>query len=80
MAVKIVFLGKLGDLAGQSEREVSGPLEWATLLSLLPPALAEAVEGPKVRVAVNGALVATKSALLAGDGDEVALLPPVSGG
>jgi molybdopterin synthase sulfur carrier subunit len=31
-------------------------------------------------VAVNGALLADKAALAAGAGDEIALLPPVSGG
>ena len=30
--------------------------------------------------AVNGALIADKAALRAGAGDEIALLPPVSGG
>lgn len=80
MAVKIVFLGKLADLAGAPERAVDGPLDWAGLLSSLEPALVEAVEGEKTRVAVNGALIARKDSLVAQDGDEVALLPPVSGG
>ena len=80
MAVKIVFLGKLADLAGAPEREIGGPLDWAGLLSALEPALAEAVGGHKIRIALNGALLADKSALAAADGDEVALLPPVSGG
>ena len=80
MAVKLVFLGKLADLAGASERELPNPLDWASLLAALEPELAEAVEGDKVRIAVNGALLADKASLVASDGDEVALLPPVSGG
>ena len=46
----------------------------------LPGPLGEAVRGDKVKLALNGALLADKTALAADDGDEVALLPPVSGG
>ena len=80
MPVKLVFLGKLADLAGVGERELPAPLEWNGLLEKLEPELAMAVQGDKVRIALNGTLLADKSALAAVDGDEVALLPPVSGG
>ncbi|MDD3798987.1 MAG: MoaD/ThiS family protein [Novosphingobium sp.] len=80
MAVTLVFLGRLADLAGAPVREADAPLDWAGLLAVLGGELAEAVSGAKVRLAVNGALLADKTALAAGDGDEVALLPPVSGG
>lgn len=80
MAVKLVFLGRLADLAGAPERELPAPLDWAGLLEALGGELAEAAAGPKVRVALNGALLADKTALMASDGDEIALLPPVSGG
>lgn len=80
MAVKLVFLGKLADLAGGAERAMDAPLDWAGLLAELDGALAEAVQGDRVRVAVNGALLGDKAQLAAKDGDEVALLPPVSGG
>jgi molybdopterin synthase sulfur carrier subunit len=33
-----------------------------------------------VRLAVNGTVLSDKAALQAVDGDEIALLPPVSGG
>ena len=42
--------------------------------------LGERVAGGTVKVAVNGTLLADKLTLFAKDGDEVALLPPVSGG
>ena len=42
--------------------------------------LGDALEGGKVKLAVNGAVLADKRTLMAEDGDEVALLPPVSGG
>ena len=80
MAVKLLFLGKLADLAGAPEQDLAGPLDWAGLLAALPAALAAAVQGEKVKLAVNATVLADKTALAAADGDEVALLPPVSGG
>jgi len=80
VTVKLVFLGKLADLAGAPEREVPAPLDWGSLVEALEGALGDALEGGKVKLAVNGAVLADKTALFAGDGDEVALLPPVSGG
>jgi len=80
MAVKLVFLGKLADLAGESERGMAFPLDWSGLLNELDAELAEAVQSDKVRIAVNGEVIADKIQFHAGDGDEVALLPPVSGG
>ena len=80
MAVRLVFLGKLADLAGAPEKDVPGPLDWRGLLAALPGPLREAVQGEKVRLAVDGSLLVDKGALAAEDGAEVALLPPVSGG
>jgi molybdopterin synthase sulfur carrier subunit len=80
MAVKLVFLGKLADLAGAPELAVAGPLDWNGLIAALPGPLAAAVRGEKVKLAVNATVLADKTALEAADGDEVALLPPVSGG
>ncbi len=80
MPVKIVFLGKLADLAGASEKDVPGPLDWSGLLAALPGPLGEAVQGQRTKLALNGAILAEKTALAASDGDEIALLPPVSGG
>ena len=71
-----MFLGKLADLAGASEREVPAPLDWPGLVA----ELGERLTGEKVKLAVNGNVLSDKTALAAGDGDEVALLPPVSGG
>jgi molybdopterin synthase sulfur carrier subunit len=80
MSVKLVFLGKLADLAGASDKDVAGPLDWRGLLEALPGPLGEAAKGERVKLALNGTVLADKTALAAGDGDEVALLPPVSGG
>ena len=80
MSVRLVFLGKLADLAGAPERDVPGPLDWQALLGALPGPLAELARGEKVKLALNGTVLADKASLSAQDGDEVALLPPVSGG
>lgn len=80
MSVKLVFLGKLADLAGAAEKVIPGPLDWPGLLEALPGPLGEAVRGEKVKLALNGTVLPDKTALAASEGDEVALLPPVSGG
>jgi len=80
MTVKLVFLGKLGDLAGTDEREVQAPLDWTGLIDELQGPIGEAVQQDRTRIALNGALLADKTKLNAVVGDEVALLPPVSGG
>lgn len=78
--VTVVLLGKLADLAGAPSLDLIAPLDWAGLKAVLPEALAEAIDDPRNRVALNGALLADKAALQAGAGDEIAFLPPVSGG
>lgn len=78
--VTVVFLGKLADLAGAPSFSLAAPIDWAGFKAALPAMLADAAEDPRNRVAVNGALLADKAALQAGEGDEIALLPPVSGG
>ncbi len=78
--ITVVPLGKLADVAGAPALQLAAPLDWAGLKAALPPALAEVLDDPRNRVALNGALLADKSALQAGEGDEIALLPPVSGG
>jgi len=76
MAIRVLFLGRLQDAAGCGEREVFAQPTVAALIAGFEPELADALRSDKVRVAVNGVLGA--SALV--DGDEVAFLPPVSGG
>lgn len=70
MAARLVFLGRLAD--------VSGPLA-VPAGPLAALALPKGVLGPRVRLALNGVLVAAEGLVLA-DGDELAFLPPVSGG
>jgi molybdopterin synthase sulfur carrier subunit len=78
--VTVVLLGKLADIGGAPSLQVAAPIDWVGLKAALPAALAEALDDPRNRVALNGALLADKLALQANAGDEIALLPPVSGG
>ncbi len=80
MAVTILFLGPLRDIAGEEAREVAAPLDWNGLLEAVGPGVAEQLQQERVNVASAGRVLADKTALAAKDGDEVALLPPVSGG
>lgn len=80
MAVTIVFLGPLRDLAGMESMEAPAPLAWARLLEVVGPGVAEQLQQARVNVACAGKVLADKTELHAQDGDEVALLPPVSGG
>ena len=80
MAVRIVFLGPLREAAGTDSLEVSAPLDWDGLLAVAGSVVAEQLRSARVHVACAGEVLADKAALRAEDGDEVALLPPVSGG
>jgi len=80
MALRLAFLGRLEDVAGASERLVPLAPTLDAVFAALDPALAEALRAPRIRIAVNGALVSDAAAVLLGDSDEIAFLPPVSGG
>ncbi len=76
---KLIFLGRLEDVAGTGELAVAkGPLE--QILATLDPALAVQLLGEKVRMALNGMLITDMGGIALGEGDELAFLPPVSGG
>ena len=79
MSARLVFLGRLEDLAGVAEMAVEpGPLE--QVLAGLPRELAVALLVDRVRIAHNGHLLAESGGITLSDGDELAFLPPVSGG
>lgn len=76
---RLVFLGRLRDVAGCAEREVAAaPL--SDILATLPPELALALTDERVRWAFNGELIAEHGGITLGEGDELAFLPAVSGG
>ncbi len=79
MTARLIFLGRLEDAAGGAERDVTpGPLE--AVLAALAPDLAVALLGERVRMALNGVLIAERGGIVLREGDELAFLPPVSGG
>ena len=79
MSARLVFLGRLEDAAGSAELAVApGPIK--TVLGKLEPDLAIALLGERVRMALNGVLIAERGGIVLGEGDELAFLPPVSGG
>ena len=80
MALRLVFLGRLEDVAGAGERTVAHAPTIAAVLAALEPELARALGEARVKRAVNGALLREGEAPALNDGDEIAFLPPVSGG
>ena len=77
MSARLVFLGRLESTAGRAKLAVApGPLEG--ILAALDRDLAIALLDDRVRLALNGRLVT--GAIVLGEGDELAFLPPVSGG
>lgn len=79
MAATLLFLGRLEDAAGAAELSVdAGPLE--AVLATLDPQLAISLLDERVRFALNGTLIGERGGIVLTDGDELAFLPPVSGG
>ena len=79
---KVLLLGRLRDVAGWRERTFNPPPATLSalraLLSQDDPALGEALAGKGVQAAVNKVL--TRDDLALNPGDEIAFLPPMSGG
>jgi molybdopterin converting factor small subunit len=83
MAIKVRYFARVRDLMGASEEvvEAAGLNDAAALVEHLAsrgPEGAEALRHPSIRVEVNG-VIGPRTVPIA-DGDEVALLPPFSGG
>ena len=53
---------------------------YGQLLASLEPGLIAALADKRVKLALNGAIVTNRNLLVLEDGDELAFLPPVSGG
>lgn len=79
--MRVLLFGPLADLAGWRDRTVAsaaGITELKALLRGEDPALGAALDGPGVQVALDQVVVRGEAGL---DGvDEVAFLPPMSGG
>jgi molybdopterin synthase sulfur carrier subunit len=83
--VRLVFLGKFGELAPAELAQVSLPGEVRTLADLQAwvgqkaPLLARSMASSRTRLVLNQEVVHDLSRPIA-SGDEVAFLPPMSGG
>ena len=84
MSAKVLLFGKLRDAFGADAvampEGVESVRDLRIALGVAHPHLAALVSAPSVRVAVNQELVADEITTLIGPDDEVALLPPLSGG
>ena len=81
IVVRVLFFASLADLMGERRRTVSLPVgaSIADALADLSDDVPElASRAPHVSYAVNEAFVSADTLL--SDGDELALIPPVSGG
>lgn len=83
--MRLVFLGKLGDLAPPELVELPLPAGVCTLADLkqwiasVQPQLGRVMAATPVRLVLNHGVALDLSAPVA-DGDEIAFLPPMSGG
>lgn len=80
MPLKLVFLGRLEDAAGAPERQIATVASLDAVYAALEPSLAQALRADRVKLAINGTLVRGSAVPALHDGDELAFLPPVSGG
>ena len=83
--MRLVFLGKLGDVAPPELSDIAPPGGVRTLAELkdwvarVQPSLGRAMAASPVRLVVNHSVAHDLSALI-GENDEIAFLPPMSGG
>ena len=81
MNIKVLFFASCRDLIGTGEREMTLP-DGTTITALISKLASEQVRftdmAPSLMVSVNQAYVERDAELQ--DGDEVAFIPPVSGG
>jgi|TARA_B110000503_G_scaffold24797_1_gene39121 molybdopterin synthase sulfur carrier subunit len=82
--IDLLFFGRLGDLAAEVDRSVTcvdgraTPLAIREWLATEHQSLAKELSEPQVLVSVNKMIVKWDQPLF--DGDELAFLPPVTGG
>ena len=82
---KVLFFGRLRDQAGVAERQVglgcaTDMAAFRRLAAAGDDQLEAALAAPSVRVAINATLAPVAAACSVSPGDEVAFMPPFSGG
>jgi sulfur-carrier protein len=82
---RLLYLGRFADLAGAREESAVLPPEASTIAGLKAwigardPALAEALSHARAQIAINQEIVRGADHPVR-NGDEIAFLPPMSGG
>ena len=82
--LRVLFFASLRDAVGAAELQVEAPLPetleglWPVLRERLGPAAVQALQEENVRIAINQELAVAPIRFAAGD--EIAFLPPVTGG
>jgi molybdopterin synthase sulfur carrier subunit len=83
MSIKVLFFASLREQVGVDQLQVKAQNLGAVLSALretLSDSAMQAVETDNVRIAVNQQLIEAELDLSLIDGDEVAFMPPVTGG
>ena len=84
MRLRLRFFAAVREALGVPGRDLDvdlPPSSIGELLDLLDRDRSHSVlQDPRLRIAVNGHLLAAEEPLLLQEGDEVAILPPVTGG
>jgi molybdopterin synthase sulfur carrier subunit len=83
MSIKVLFFASLREQVGVDQLQVKAQNLEAVLSALretLSDSAMQAVETDNVRIAVNQQLIEAELDLSLIDGDEVAFMPPVTGG
>lgn len=82
----ILFFGRLRDVAGVDrmecplDQETFGLSDLMAAIEIRDAALGEALKAPTVRVAINKAMIAPGADAALKPSDEIAFMPPLSGG
>lgn len=82
---RVLFFGRLRDMARCGEREIAldGAIDLADLRRLASGGdydFEAALAAPHIRIAINAVLAPSSAALRVAPSDEVAFMPPFSGG
>ncbi len=80
MSVTVQFLGRLRDIAGARSHTTQPGKSVSAYIATQPPGLAQALAAPGIAVALNKQVLARGADPVLKAGDELAFMPPFSGG
>jgi molybdopterin converting factor small subunit len=80
MSVTVQFLGRLRDVAGARSESTQAGQSVSVYIAAQPPGLAQALTAPGIAVALNRQVLARGADPVLKAGDELAFMPPFSGG